>query len=306
RGSFGGPSGHSYHGRGRHQGGWGGYCGGNHGTSGSCWQQMSGSSFHHGSRESGTAFPAFTIFPTPMPSPSTPFLPPSPTPAHRVVASSPQPCPVSNSPSTSSPFYSTTNHSPSMVSVSPGTVIPLSEASSPIVNKLTPLLRKIICNHLLSSITPKEPAFPGKTLTASKSNHTITLSPSTLPHTPLSQIYFERFSSWLDYQTLRRTFNKYGVVIVMYISRRHNRRNWRSGFVTMQTDSEQQDRLGKLNGIWFGSYRLRANLKRFQQGNTNSQHRIPIKKACSACISTSQGVRLQKLFYGCEKRENQQ
>jgi hypothetical protein len=98
-----------------------------------------------------------------------------------------------------------------------------------------------------------------------------------LPHTPLSQIYFERFSSWLYYQTLRRTFNKYGVVIVMYISRRHNRRNWRSGLVTMQTDSKQQDPLGKLNGIWFGSYRLRANLKRFQQGNTNSQHRIPIK-----------------------------
>jgi hypothetical protein len=80
-----------------------------------------------------TALPAFTIFPTPMPSPSTPFLPPSPPPAHRVVASSPPPCPVSNSPSTSSPLYSTTDHSPSMVSVSPGTVIPLSAASSPIV-----------------------------------------------------------------------------------------------------------------------------------------------------------------------------
>ncbi|KAL9359029.1 hypothetical protein Peur_047152 [Populus x canadensis] len=54
RGSFGGPSGHSYRGRGRHRGGWRGYRGGNHGTSGSGWQQMSGSSFHHGSRESGT------------------------------------------------------------------------------------------------------------------------------------------------------------------------------------------------------------------------------------------------------------
>jgi histone deacetylase 1/2 len=79
------------------------------------------------------ALPAFTVFLTPMPSPSTPFLPPSPTPAHRVVASSPPPCPVSNSPSTSSPFYSTTDHSPSMVSVSPGTVIPLSMASSSIM-----------------------------------------------------------------------------------------------------------------------------------------------------------------------------
>jgi len=80
-----------------------------------------------------TALLTFTVFPTPMPSPSTPFLPPSPTLAHRVVASSPPPCPVSNSPSTSSPLYSTTDHSLSMVSVSPGTVIPLSTASSPIV-----------------------------------------------------------------------------------------------------------------------------------------------------------------------------
>jgi len=80
-----------------------------------------------------TALPALTVFPTPMPSPSTPFLPPFSTPAHRVVASSPPPCPVSNSPSTSSPLYSTIDHSPSMVSVSLGTVIPLSAASSPIV-----------------------------------------------------------------------------------------------------------------------------------------------------------------------------
>ena len=42
RGAFGGPSDHSYRGRGsrRHQGGWRGYRGGNHGTSGSGWQQM--------------------------------------------------------------------------------------------------------------------------------------------------------------------------------------------------------------------------------------------------------------------------
>ena len=85
-----------------------------------------------------TALSALTVFPTPMPSPSTLSLPPSPTPDHRVVASFPSPCPVSNSPSTSSPFYSATDHSPSMVSVSPGTVIPLSAATSPIVASSRP------------------------------------------------------------------------------------------------------------------------------------------------------------------------
>ena len=80
-----------------------------------------------------TALPVLNVFPTPMPSPSTPFLPPSPTPDHRVVASFPSPCPVSNNPSTSSLFYSATDHSPSMVSISLGTVIPLSATTSPIV-----------------------------------------------------------------------------------------------------------------------------------------------------------------------------
>lgn len=64
-----------------------------------------------------------------------------------------------------------------------------------------------------------------KLITESKSNHTTTLLPSTLPQTPPSQIYFERFLCWVDYQSHRRTFNEYGVVIVMYISRRNNRRN---------------------------------------------------------------------------------
>ncbi|KAJ7015580.1 hypothetical protein NC653_004776 [Populus alba x Populus x berolinensis] len=32
----------------------------------------------------------------------------------------------------------------------------------------------------------------------------------------------------------------------------------------MKTDSSQQELLGKLYGVWFRSYRLRANLKRFQ------------------------------------------
>jgi hypothetical protein len=64
-----------------------------------------------------------------------------------------------------------------------------------------------------------------KLITESKSNHTTTLLPSTLPQTPLSQIYFERFRCWVDYQSHRRTFNEYGVVNVMYISRRNNRRN---------------------------------------------------------------------------------
>lgn len=53
---FGGSSGHSYHRRGRHRGGWRGYHSGTHGIFGSGLQQMSGSGFQQGSRVSGTSW----------------------------------------------------------------------------------------------------------------------------------------------------------------------------------------------------------------------------------------------------------
>jgi len=74
----------------------------------------------------------------------------------------------------------------------------------------------------------------------------------------------------------------------------------------MKTDSSQQELLGKLNGEWFRSYRLSANLKRFQHVNKDSALRIPIKKTCSTCISTSKGARLQKLCYGSAQKKIQQ
>lgn len=77
--------------------------------------------------------PTLTVFPTSLPSPSNPSLSPSPAHDHRVIASLSSPCPVSNSPSTLSPFYSATNHSPSIVYVPSGTVIPVSTDPSLIV-----------------------------------------------------------------------------------------------------------------------------------------------------------------------------
>jgi hypothetical protein len=108
--------------------------------------------------------------------PSTPSLPPSPTPDHRVVASPSSPCPVSNSPSTSSPLYSATDHSLSMVSVSPGTVIPLSADSSPIMSSSRPF----------SSPTsgPSSGSSPGLNLVVDLSNfdlQQVSRCPSILP-----------------------------------------------------------------------------------------------------------------------------
>jgi len=123
-----------------------------------------------------TALPALTFFPTPMTTPSTPSLPLSPTPAHRVVASPPSPCPVNNSPSPSSPLYSATDHSPSMVSVSPGTVIPLSADSSPVVSPSRP--------PSSPTSSPSSGSSPGLHLVVDLSNfdlQQVSHSPSLLP-----------------------------------------------------------------------------------------------------------------------------
>ena len=80
-----------------------------------------------------TTLPTLTDLPTSFPSPSTPSLSPSLAPDHRVISSPSSPCPMSNSPSTLLPLYSATDHSPSMVSVSSGIVIPVSADSSHIV-----------------------------------------------------------------------------------------------------------------------------------------------------------------------------
>jgi len=85
-----------------------------------------------------TTLPALTLFPTPMTSPSALSPPLSPTPDPRVVAS-PSPHTVSNNPYAPSPLYYVSNdHSPSMLSVSPGMAIPLSAISSHIVSLSRP------------------------------------------------------------------------------------------------------------------------------------------------------------------------
>jgi len=123
-----------------------------------------------------TTLPALTVFLTPMPFPSTPSLPPSPKLDYRAVASPTSHCPVRNSPSTSSPLYSTTDHSLSMVSVSLGMVISLSADSSTIVSSSRPP----------SSPTsgPSSGSSPSLNLVVDLSNfdlQQVSHSPSTLP-----------------------------------------------------------------------------------------------------------------------------
>lgn len=46
----------------------------------------------------------------------------------------------------------------------------------------------------------------------------------------------------------------------MFVSCRKNKRNWHFGFVTLTILCDSESLLHNLNGIWFGEYKLRANL----------------------------------------------
>ncbi|KAG6735302.1 hypothetical protein POTOM_022361 [Populus tomentosa] len=90
-----------------------------------------------------------------------------------------------------------------------------------------------------------------------------------LPKTALTpsvsaKIYFERFPSWLDYQDLKKAFSKISPVTNLFVSRKKTKQGRRFGFVSFFSLLEDTDLCDRLNLVWFDSFKIRANLARFQ------------------------------------------
>jgi len=89
--------------------------------------------------------------------------------------------------------------------------------------------------------------------------------PNTTPTPSVStKFYFERFPSWLDYQDLKKAFSKISLVTNLFVSRKKTKIGRRFGFVTFFSHLEATDLCDRLNLIWFDSFKIRANLARFQ------------------------------------------
>lgn len=97
---------------------------------------------------------------------------------------------------------------------------------------------------------------------------------------PVVQLYSERYPSWLDYHSLRETFNKHGKVTALFLARKKQNRRWsRYGFVTIQSQSTTSMLVKQLNNLWFGTYKLRVNIRRYQSTTSRTTHQITSRKS---------------------------
>jgi len=79
-----------------------------------------------------------------------------------------------------------------------------------------------------------------------------------------TKFYFERFPSWIDYQDLKKSFSKISLVTNLFVSRKKTKIGRRFGFVTFFSHLKDTELCDSLNLIWFDSFKIRANLARFQ------------------------------------------
>ncbi|XP_073264031.1 uncharacterized protein [Populus alba] len=98
-------------------------------------------------------------------------------------------------------------------------------------------------------------------------NNTTSQTPSntTFPTFTPSKFFIEHFPSWLDYHDLKKTLAKIGPVTNLFVSRKKTSRGRKFGFVSFLSTLKESDICDNLNLIWFDSYKIHANLVRFQK-----------------------------------------
>jgi hypothetical protein len=103
--------------------------------------------------------------------------------------------------------------------------------------------------------------------------------PNTTPTPSIpTKFYFERFSSWLDYQDLKKAFSKISLVTNLFVSRKKTKRGRRFGFVSFFSHLKDANLCDRLNLIWFDSFKICANLARFQTSIDSREKTAPTTK----------------------------
>ena len=93
-----------------------------------------------------------------------------------------------------------------------------------------------------------------------------------------TKFYFERFPTWLDYQDLKKAFSKISLVTNLFVSRKKTKRGRRFGFVSFFSHLEDTNLCDRLNLVWFDSFKICANLDRFQTPIDSKEKTVPSTK----------------------------
>lgn len=95
--------------------------------------------------------------------------------------------------------------------------------------------------------------------------------------------YFTNFPSNIDRETLWGLFNKWGTVVDIFVPKKKNKEGKAFGFVRFRDVQYPQELERRLDQIWIGSFKLRANYVRYSRqadrqkeycsGHGRNQHR---------------------------------
>lgn len=83
--------------------------------------------------------------------------------------------------------------------------------------------------------------------------------------------FFKNFPEPIDSAILEKRFNEIAMVAYIFVPKRKDNRGVRFGFVRFGKDINSWKVEKRLNEIWFGSYKLVANLPKFARNGTDKR-----------------------------------
>jgi hypothetical protein len=98
--------------------------------------------------------------------------------------------------------------------------------------------------------------------------------------------YFTNFSAQLSIFYLRKGFEVCGILEDVYVARKRNRLGEPYGFVKFSNVRDVDKMTKALNAVWFGQFRVRASVAKFDRNAPGAERRVEEKQ-----VSLSKGVR---------------
>lgn len=107
--------------------------------------------------------------------------------------------------------------------------------------------------------------------------------------------YFTNFQPNLDREALWRLFTKWGKVADLFIPKKRNKEGKAFGFIRYQGVQYPQELERRLDQIWIGTFKLRANYIRYRRHETRKEMPVEVPRRKDAFIDGSRRVLKQKI-----------
>ncbi|KAL8536824.1 hypothetical protein ACS0TY_012119 [Phlomoides rotata] len=98
------------------------------------------------------------------------------------------------------------------------------------------------------------------------------------PNNGCVSCFFKNFSDSCSMKELYRKFKEIGSVRDVFIPKRRDKSGTRFGFVRFGGNVDRMGMEQKLNNIWIGSFKIRANLSKFARTSEKQKLRVEVAR----------------------------